>query len=53
MSDAEPLRVYLQGWDDAQRSLLNTLCYVPDDQLPEVMRLIRADKKLSPRRLTP
>jgi hypothetical protein len=38
MGDAERLRTYLAGWDDAIRCLAETLIWVPDEQLPVVVR---------------
>ncbi len=42
--EAEILRAYLRGWDDAVRQTLETLKWVPDEQLAEVVRLMRRDK---------
>jgi len=38
VSDAAELRAYLAGWDDAIECFLETLSWVPDEQLPSVIR---------------
>ena len=42
MSDAERLRVYLAGWDDAYRQLLDTLDSVPGEHLSHVVAHMRS-----------
>lgn len=38
-NDAERLRAYLQGWDDAIECQRQTLAWVPDEQLVVVIRM--------------
>jgi len=38
VSVAAELRAYLAGWDDAIECFLETLSWVPDEQLPFVIR---------------
>lgn len=37
------LAAYLVGWKDSRKTLLDTLASVPDDRLPEIVKLIRAE----------
>lgn len=37
-NEADILRVYLQGWDDAVNCVYNTLRWVPDEHLVAVVR---------------
>ena len=50
MTDAERLRVYLQGWDDAMRCYDETMSWVPDEHLVGVIR--RRRNELAERALT-
>ena len=38
-NDAERVRAYLAGWDDAMKCWRETMSWVPDDQLVAVVRL--------------